>query len=306
LRFRHYFNSSEKIPPMSWLTVLAMGAAGALAMRAAFEHGDVEEAARRGALAGPVVIEQALGEIDSRSGIAGGGDPDGFAGGAGVLPRGIDRMTQLAAIAAAPLVEDRAELLAALAKVAGGANRRTAIPAAAAARTIARELLHQDRPDDIAPADVAAWRTAWAELAMRGDRWIELRVLALDTAAALDPAGTGVDLAAALADPDPAFRRAVASIVPLPAPVATYAPLAGAIVRDGDPGVALAAAQSLCLSLQPTSPRPILDALGAAGLARLRALVTEGNRSTAVRDAARCLAADSSPESAAALRSIAR
>jgi hypothetical protein len=28
--------------------------------------------------------------IDERSGVAGGGDPDGSAGGAGVLPRGID------------------------------------------------------------------------------------------------------------------------------------------------------------------------------------------------------------------------
>ena len=187
---------------MSWLTVLAMGAAGVLAMRAAFERGDLEEAARRGALAGPAVVEHALGASDPRS--------------------EIDRMTRLAAIAAAPLVEDRAELLAALAKVAGGADRRTAIPAAAAARTIAREFMRHDRPDDIAPDDVATWRAAWADLAMRGDRWIELRVLALDTAAALDPQGVGVDLAAALADPDPAFRRAAASAVPAD--------------RDGSPG----------------------------------------------------------------------
>ena len=34
-------------------------------------------------------------EIDKRSGIAGGGDPDGSAGGAGVLPRGIDRCAAL-------------------------------------------------------------------------------------------------------------------------------------------------------------------------------------------------------------------
>jgi len=270
---------------MAWLHVVVLGAGGIAAMRAAFEHGDLDEAARRGALAGPAVVEQALGAPD--------------------------RMTRLAAIAAAPIVEDRAELLDALARVAGGTDRRTAIPAAGAARAIAREFASHDRPDDLAEDDVATWRTAWAELAMRGDRWIELRLLALDTAAALDHAGIGVDLAAALHDPDPAFRRATASIVPLPAPAATHAALAAAVIGDGDPDVALGAAQSLCLSMGPGSPAshaPILDALGAAGLARLRALVTVDRPfvKTVVRDAARCLAADGSAESAAALRALRR
>jgi hypothetical protein len=277
---------------VSWLHVIVLGASGVAAMRAAFERGDLDEAARRGALAGPAVVEQALGAPD--------------------------RMTRLAAIAAAPIVEDRAELLGALARVAGGADRRTAIPAAGAARAIARELASHDRPDDLAEEDVATWRTAWAELAMRGDRWIELRLFALDTAAALDHAGIGVDLAAALHDPDPAFRRAATAIVPLPAPAATHAALAAAVTGDGDPEVALCAAQSLCLAMGSggsgapgapagsASPRAILDALGAAGLVRLRALVISDRPSAkaAMRDAARCLAADGSPESAAALRAL--
>lgn len=267
---------------MSWLNVIVMGATGAAAMRAALERGDLDEAARQGAIAGPAVVERAL--------------------------EAPDRLTRLAAIAAAPIVEDRAELLAALARVAGGADRRTAIPAAGAARAIARELASHDRPDDLAGDDLATWQAAWAALAMRGDRWIELRVLALDTAAALDRAGLGVDLAAALHDPDPAFRRAAAAIVPLPAPPASYPGLAGAITGDRDPAVALLAAQSLCLSLDPAGQGsgPILDALGAAGLARLRALVIADPAATAsaVRDAARCLAADGSAESAAALRAL--
>jgi hypothetical protein len=263
------------------LHVLVMGATGVAAMRAALEHGDLDEAARRGALAGPAVVERAL--------------------------EAPDRLTRIAAIAAAPIVEDRAELLPTLARVAGGGDRRTAIPAASAARAIARELASHDRPDDLTEEDLATWRAAFAALAMRGDRWIELRVVALDTAAALDPAGIGVDLTAALHDPDPAFRRAAAASVPLPAPVASYAALAGAIAGDHDPDVALGAAQSLCLSIDAAaSPRPILDALGAAGLARIRGLVTSDRASAAaaVRDAARCLAADGSAESAAALRAL--
>lgn len=272
---------------MSWLHVIVVSATGVAAMRAAFEQGDLDGAARAGALAGPAVVEQALGSPD--------------------------RVTRLAAIAAAPIVEDRAELLEALARVAGGADRRTAIPAAGAARTIARELAGHDRPDDLADDDLATWRAAWAALAMRGDRWIELRLLALDTAAALDHAGIGVELAAALRDPDPAFRRAAVTIVPLPAAAASYAALAGAVVRDSDPDVALGAAQALCLAIDPTAgptagptARPILDALGAAGLTRLRALVTSARPPAggAVRDAARCLAADGSAESAAALRAL--
>jgi len=266
---------------VSWLSVVVLGASGLAAMRAALEHGDLDEAARRGALAGPVVVERAL--ADGR------------------------RTTRLAAIAAAPIVEDRAELLEPLARVAGGPDRRTAIPAAAAARAIARELARHDRPDDLAADDLAIWRGAWAGLAMRTDRWIELRLLALDTAAALDPAGTGVELGAALHDPDPAFRRAAATIVPLPAPPASYVALAAAVVADTDPEVALGAAQSLCMSVDDAR-RPVLDALGAPGLARIRALVTSEHPpdAAAVRDAARCLAADGSPDSAAALRRIHR
>jgi len=173
---------------MAWLQILVLGAAGAASMRAALERGDLDEAVRQGVIAGPAVVERAL--------------------------RSPDRTTQLAAIAAAPAVEDRAELLVPLARVARGADRRVAIPAADAARRIAIDFARRDRPDDLCADDIATWRAAWAELALRGDRWIELRLLALDTAVALDPAGLGIELAAGRADPDPAFRRAVASLAP--------------------------------------------------------------------------------------------
>jgi len=173
---------------MAWLQILVLGAAGVAAMRAAMERGDVDEAVRQGVIAGPALVERAL--------------------------RSPDRTTQLAAIAAAPSVEDRAELLVPLARVAAGPDRQVAIPAAIAARRIAIDFAKRDRPDDIAPDDVATWRAAWGQLALRGDRWIELRLLALDAAVALDPAGHGIDLAAGRADPDPEFQRAVATLAP--------------------------------------------------------------------------------------------
>jgi hypothetical protein len=293
-------SSRGKLGRVSWLPLIVAGAAGLAAMRAAIDRGDIEEAARLGALAGPATIHQAL-----------------------AAP---DRPARLAAIAAAPDASAqpaaRAELLPALARVAAGPDRRTAIPAARAAREIARSLLGHARPpgaaaelpDDLAPADVAAWREAWAAIAARAELRIEVRVLALDTAAALGPGGTGVELTAALADPDPAYRRAAIALVPMPVPPALRAALAGAAAGDPDPGAALDAAAVLCADLALDPPRPILDALGPRGLARLRELVAPGiagapgagGARAALRDVARCLAADGTRESAAALKAIRR
>jgi hypothetical protein len=268
---------------------LVVLAAGLASMRAAVEHGDFDEAARQGSLAGPAVVERALASPD--------------------------RTSQLAGIAAATIVEDRIELLPALARVAGGPDRRTAIPAARAARDIARELARSralgKQGDEIAGADLATWRAAWVELAMRNDRFIEVRVVALDTAASLaasEGAGdVGFDLAAALADADPAVRREAVAVVPIPVPQAARAPLANAVANDKDPAVALGAAQALCGDLAGDAPEPVLAALGTAGLARIRALIVEPKAPQgAVVAAARCLAADRSPESAATLRALGR
>ncbi len=258
--------------------MVALGA-GIASMRAAMERGDIDEAGRQGMIAGPTVVEAAL-----------------------TAP---DRAARLAAVVASQTIEDRAELLEGLAKAASGADRRIAIPAAAAAREIAREIARAERADDLAAADLAQWRDDWGAVARARDRWIEVRILALDTAAALDPTGIGIEIGVALGDPDPAFRRAAVAVVPVPAPPALRAPLAAAVVKDTDPQVALGAAQALCADLVEDAPEPILDALGAPGLTRLRTLVASPAAARATtRDAARCLAADQSPASAAKGRTV--
>jgi len=226
---------------VGWISVIAVGIAGVASMRAAIDQGDLDEAARQGALAGPAVIEQAL--------VA------------------KDRPTRLAAILAAPLADGGFDLLEALSQVAIDPDRRVAIPAARAARAIAYELSRHDIPDDIAVADLAQTRDIWVAIAIDRERPITLRVLALETAAAIDrlvSSGIGVALPAALA-----------------------------------------AAATLCTDLVVDPAKPILDALGSEGRARLRSLVTivDGPRIT-MRDAARCLTADKTPESAAALRKM--
>ena len=240
----------------------AFALAGITTMTDALERGDVDEASRQGVLAGPVVVEQAL-----SSNV---------------------RLTQLAAIAAAPAVEARPELLPALAALASGPDRRTAIPAALAARTIARELAKDELPDDIADDDVMTWRGLFDQIAHNEARFIEVRVLALDTVTSLAQSITtssiGFDLAAALDDADPAYRFAAVSLVPRPTPQALRAPLADAVKSDADTKVALAAANALC----GDDRDPALAALGAQGLARVKKLVT-GVPAALTRDAMRCL-----------------
>ena len=172
--------------------------AGLGSMKAAIERHDVDEAARQGTLAGPAVVLEAL--------------------------RDRDRTAQLAGIAAATHVEDRAELLGRLATIAGGADRRTAIPAARAAKPIARELGAHTVPDDLAAEDLAAWHDTW---------------LALDVAAALGDVPLSTD-------PDPAIRLAAIELPPSPLPDVLRAPLAAIIAHDADERVVLGAAQVLC------------------------------------------------------------
>jgi hypothetical protein len=237
-------------------------AAHVAAMRAAFERGDLDEAARQGALAGPANVERALAAAD--------------------------RTTVLAAITAAPAVTDAPELLPSLARLAAGPDRRTAIPAAGAAVAIAHHLARAAvADDDLAAEDLATWRDAWSAIARSRDRWIEVRIAALDVATSLD-AGAGPELGVFGVDPDAAMRAAAIALVPAPVPPAARAALATIVIADADDRVALDAAAALCGDLALDPPRPILDALGDAGVARIMALV--GNdRSARARDAARCL-----------------
>jgi hypothetical protein len=238
-------------------------AAGIAAMTGAFERGDLDETSRQGMLAGPAAVEGAL---DAPA-----------------------RTTQLAAIVAAPGVEDSAELLPGLARVAARGDRRTAIPAARAARAIARELATHELADDLGTDDVAQWREQFEQLATNSHRFIEVRVLALDTVASLghvlDPGAVGFDLGVALADPDPAYRAIALGNVPTPRPNAVIAALAHTATDDADDKVALTAAQVLCGD-DPAAGRWLL---AAQGQARLKKLVA-GKPARLVRDARRCLA----------------
>jgi hypothetical protein len=174
------------------LGILSASAAGIATMVAALDRGDVDECARQGQLAGFRVVERALG--------------------ASV------RNERLAAIVAAPSVEDAPELLPALARAASGPDRRTALPAARAACTIAHALVTRGLPDDLAADDVEGWRAAFESIARDHDRFVEVRVRALATAVELahviDPHASGFDTAVFAADQDPDVRAAAVALTP--------------------------------------------------------------------------------------------
>jgi hypothetical protein len=224
----------------------AWAVAGIGSMTGALDRGDVDEASRQGTLAGPAVVETGLAPTQPR-------------------------LTQLAAIASAPHVEDRAELLPALATLAGGPDRRTAIPAALAAREIAADLAAHELPDDLSSDDVQTWRSLFEGVAANRAQRIEVRVYALDTiaslAAALDPQSLGFDLGNALEDPDPDFRAAAVALVPVPTPPALQATLAKAVTTDADNDVARTAALALC-----DDKAKAIALLGAQGMDRVKKL----------------------------------
>ena len=222
----------------------AWAVAGIGSMTGAIDRGDVDEASRQGTLAGPAVVEAALAPTQPR-------------------------LTQLAAIASAPHVEDSPELLPALATLARGPDRRTSIPAALAARTIAADLAAHELPDDLASDDVQTWRQLFEQIAANRAQTIEVRVYALDTVASLasvlDPQSIGFDLGNALEDPDPDFRAAAVALVPVPSPPSLHATLAKAVLSDADNDVARTAALALC-----DDKARAITLLGAQGMDRLK------------------------------------
>ncbi|HEY4179008.1 MAG TPA: hypothetical protein VGM90_19310 [Kofleriaceae bacterium] len=238
-------------------------------MRSAFERGDLDETQRQGELAGPAVVDK-------------------------LLRKHADRTAVLAGITAAPYVEDRAELLAPLADLAAGPDRRTAIPAALAAVRIARWFTQTTPADDLAADDVVGWRDRFAVIAMDPSRWIEVRAAALEVSAALSAApilqsdgGIGVALGDALKDPDPAFRAAVITALPVPVPATARAVVAALVASDPNADVALAAAAALCADTSVDPSAPIIAAIGEAGIARITKLVDA--KVPGAHDAKRCL-----------------
>jgi hypothetical protein len=210
-----------------------------------------------------------------------------------------DRAEQLAAIAAAPHVDAAWWLLTPLAQRAQSRDRRIASTAARSAALIAGELTrHQVIELEISVDLLHERLEAWREVARDRGRWADVRVHAMVTAAEIhgalgrDAEQAPFDLESAAADPEPEVRRAAFELLPAPLPDDLIATVA-AHVLDDDPVVALSAAQAVCAGIGlDANPKPLLAALGDAGLARIRALVAAPDAHTgAAVDARRCLAA---------------
>ena len=224
-----------------------------------------------------------------------------------------DRPTLFAAMRAAPAAEDAWALLFVLGARAAEADRSVAAPAAATASEIAAaldqdELLYQEVPSDYLVETF--W--AWERLARDPERFVDIRVRALEVLKALVAAAPKgalprpfrVDWGSFFADDDPELRIAALELVPQPLPEALAAEAAALVAADPSASAALAAGQAVCGALE-AARAPLPSTLGQAGIARLRKLVLDRRLPPAARfDAARCLVADGSPESRRALRQL--
>ena len=221
---------------------------------------------------------------------------------------GSDRELVLAATGAAPSAPDAIWLLVPLGELAASPDRPLAAAAARSAARIAGqldadELLDRDVPPDWTRARVAEYRARAAD----AGRWTDVRVSCLEVAAhlhrSLRAAGEAYDLAALLGDAEPEVRRAAVELAMGPLGPREVELVAARASSDDDEAVRAAAVQSLCEGLAfGDASRPVLDALGARGLGRLRALVADDDQPEVARAAASlCLAADGSPASRAAL-----
>jgi CRP-like cAMP-binding protein len=278
------------------------------------------------ALARPVPLRAGPPEAADVSRLVGGfiaGDDDEVARSGGHLgARGLtrilgggDRLAQLAAIAAAPAADDAPLLLQVLAAHARGADRPIAERAARAAARIAGaisrdEVLLRDLPRDFLRARIAEYRALGAD----AHRWADVRVAGLEVAARLHqalgaeaaPTDAPFDPAVVLADRDPEVRRAALELMSSPLSPGALSLVAAHVTAETVPLIALVAGQVACDGIAAGDPaRPVLAALGAAGLVRLRQLVaTRGLPLGARLGAAHCLAADPSPKSRAALATL--
>lgn len=223
------------------------------------------------------------------------------------------------AIAAMVAVEARREPwpLPRLAVLAGGFDRRRASAATWAALGIVSTL----DADAAAGADLdgdtlRSWRSGWLALAQRADLWIDVRVDGLEIAAQLarvaeamepvpPPAHVIAEMASLLSDPDPAMRRTAIELLEVPLPSWSRTELARHVSAETDPEVARSAAAALCSEVATGPAAPILQLLGADGLARIRALAQRSAPAVAADvELARCLHADRHADSAIALRGL--
>jgi len=219
-----------------------------------------------------------------------------------------------AAIAAAPHAEDAWQLLDDLARLAHSPDRQLSPAASRSAAKIVRDL-DADRvaQQEIAPGLLREQARAWASIAARKSHWADVRVHAIEvnylltqTLAPTERRSASVDLVALTEDPEPEVRRAALELSPQPLAEAARTRAAEVVRTDADPVVAIVAGQVLCGGLVVgDDDAPLLSALAASGLERLRDLVGNAKLPIAARlEAAECLAANATAPDRAAIKRL--
>lgn len=215
-----------------------------------------------------------------------------------------DRIGTLAALHAATGAEDSWALLGLLAQRAADPDRSIATLAAQVGVEIAHQLDgYTIDLQEIPTQNLLIWHSSWLEVAKHPQRWVDIRVYALEAAERLRSLIAAskqpeVQWDEFLGDSDAEMRAAAIAFAPRGR---ALEPQALALLRnDASPQVVLTAAQWLCGPLG--SRRVLAKGLDASTAARLQALASNTNFDVAARaDLANCLVAEASEESRRAL-----
>jgi hypothetical protein len=235
------------------------------------------------------------------------GERAGASGVAAKLATG-ERARTLAALRASEGAADSWALLDDLAMTAAGADRSLAIEAAQVAAEVSHHLdAITIEEQEIPSEDLLQWRGAWLKVAGSEQRWVDIRVYALEVAAVLHELlevsrRPELPWKKFIEDSDEEMRAAAIQLAPRTASLLEAA--TKLVADDKFDLVALSAAQRLCAPLGSVGI-PVSDMSSAAIMKRLQELASSNALAFSSRvDLANCLARDSSEESRAALRGL--
>jgi hypothetical protein len=219
-----------------------------------------------------------------------------------------ERPKVLAALRAAPGAADSWALLGALAHIAEEPDRSLALEAA----LVATELSHgldefMIEEQEIPRHDLLLWHQAWVRVATTENRWIDIRIYALEVAGVLHallqaPVRPEFAWKSFFEDADDEMRAAAIQLAPRSQALLVEA--ARLVKDDKIDRVALSAAQRLC------GPIGSVDiaaskSLDESTMNRLRKLATNNALAFSSRvDLANCLVADASDKSRRALAAL--
>ncbi len=182
----------------------------------------------------------------------------------GKLMMSPQRLSAIAAVVSVSRIQEGYEFLPFLAQAAARPDHSIAARAAEVAEALSSAIsLVELEEQELGNHELSRWQMQWIAIASDSQRWMDIRVLSLETAAHLHSLQsadkrTELDWEHFLADKNPTMRAALLSLLPQSTQFAPEVVLL--LQNDKSPTVAMRSAQWLCGPLSGgRDPQPNLD-----------------------------------------------